>query len=165
MAEQMDDHFVESLCPVLSQTPMGAILRIMGLLRHVMDPYFAQHGLTGAQFGILKALERAEKQGEKALRVKDLAGWLLVRPPSISGLVTRLEWMGLLKRVASPVDQRSIHVKLTAKGRSMSRKMSAGHEAWVQQVMGGLSTAEQRKLKQLLTKLGDKIAGINEKTK
>lgn len=161
MADHPDINFVESLCPVLSQTPMGAMLRVMGLLRHVMEPYFAQHGLSGAQFGILKALERAEQQGQKALRMKDLAGWLVVRPPSISGLVARLEWMGLLKRGASQEDQRSIHVKLTAKGRKLSRKMSAGHEAWVHQVMGGLSAAEQRQLRQLLIKLGDKIVGLS----
>lgn len=136
---------------------MGAILRVMGLLRHVMEPYFAQFGLSGAQFGIMMVLARSEELGQKGLRVKDLAGGLLVRPPSISGMVNRLEWMGLLKRSVSQKDQRATQVSLTPRGRQMIRKMSAGHEAAVHQIMEGLTKTEQKQLKQLLTKLADRM--------
>jgi hypothetical protein len=44
----------------------------MGLLRQVMEPYFARFGISGSQWGILRALQGAEAKGEVSLRLTDL---------------------------------------------------------------------------------------------
>ena len=57
-----------------------------------MQPYFARFGITGSQWGILRTLHRAEREGLPSLRVTDLSDRLLVRPPSITGTWTA--WSG-----------------------------------------------------------------------
>src|SRR5262245_53754258 len=95
------------------------LIRTFGLLRRAMKPYFERNGISGSQWGVLRALHKAEKEGVAALRLTDLGNRLLVRPPSMTGVVGRLERNGLVRRVASPTDQRSKHVKLTPAGRRL----------------------------------------------
>src|SRR5262245_6896958 len=100
----------------IEQTFRG-LIRTFGLLRRVMKPYFERNGISGSQWGVLRALHKAETEGVAALRLTDLGNRLLVRPPSMTGVVNRLERNGLVRRIASPTDQRSKHVKLTPAGR------------------------------------------------
>src|SRR5437660_2632332 len=78
-----------------------------GLLQRVIQPYFAQFGISGAQWGVLRNLHRAEKNGEPGLRLTDLGRRMLVRPPSVTGIVDRLEKMRLIVRQASETDARA----------------------------------------------------------
>src|ERR1043166_4189415 len=75
------------------------LLRTLGSLERVMQPYFARHGISGAQWGVLRTLYRAEQAGDAGLRLVDLSERLLIRPPSVTGVVGRLERAGLLSRV------------------------------------------------------------------
>src|SRR5207247_10326817 len=101
----------------LKQTPLpigrpaeGAfreLLRVVGLLERVMQPYFAQFGISGAHWGVLRNLHRAEEEGLPGLRLTDLSDRLLIRPPSVTGVVDRLERAGLVSRGESTIDLRS----------------------------------------------------------
>src|SRR5262245_35340152 len=104
-----------------------ALVRAFGLLRRVMDPYFGRHGISASQWGVLRALQRAEREGLPDLRLKDLGERLLVRPPSVTGVIDRLQRMRLVQRVASPHDQRAKHVKLTPEGRRLIQRVRHGH--------------------------------------
>src|SRR6185436_19781794 len=84
-----------------------AFIRAQGLFRNRMDPYFAQFGISGAQWGILRQLDRAEREGLTGLRLADLGHRLLVRPPSVTTLVDRLERLGLVTRATAAGDQRA----------------------------------------------------------
>src|SRR5947208_16992737 len=85
---------------------LRAVVRAFGLLRRVMDPYFTQFGVSGSQWGVLRALHRAEMEGHRALRLTDLCDRLLVRPPSVTGVVDRLQRIGLIARTKSAEDHR-----------------------------------------------------------
>src|SRR3954451_6689474 len=89
-------------------------VRSFGLVERVMQTHFARFGISGAQWGVLRHLHRAEQDGEGALRMTDLGDRLLIRPPSVTGVVDRLERAGLVGRKDSPDDQRSKRVVLTA---------------------------------------------------
>src|SRR5262245_39477999 len=99
------------------ENAVRALVRAFGLLERVMQPYFSQFGITGAQWGVLRTLDRAEQAGLRGLRLTDLSDRLLVRPPSVTGVVDRLERAGLVVRDASPTDLRAKEVRLTARGR------------------------------------------------
>src|SRR5687768_6498429 len=95
-----------------------ALISTFGLLKRVMEPYFAHFGLSGAQWGVLRTLRRMEAGGQPEPRLTDLGNHLLVRPPSMTGAVDRLQRLGLVRRSASPTDQRAKHVSLTPTGRA-----------------------------------------------
>src|SRR3954469_2752939 len=100
-----------------------SIIRTYGLVRRVMEPYFAQFGVSNSQWGVLRALHRAEDEGLAKLRLTDLCDRLLVRPPSVTGVVDRLDRMGLLQRSKSAEDHRAKEVSLTAAGRERVQRV------------------------------------------
>src|SRR5437588_12552015 len=85
--------------PATTEQTCRALLRTLGLLKRVMEPYFARFGISGSQWAVLRTLLRAEAEGRKQLRLTDLGNRLLIRPPSVTGVVDRLQRMGLVARV------------------------------------------------------------------
>jgi DNA-binding MarR family transcriptional regulator len=117
-------------------------LRTWGLLRQVMDPYFAQFGISGPQWGILRILHRAELEGESGLRLKDVGARLLVQPPSVTGLVDRLERQGLLKRNDSKADLRVRRVSLTPEARKLVERVLVGHTQQIKRLFEPFESQE-----------------------
>src|SRR3982750_4910037 len=72
-----------------------ALIRTFGLIRRVMEPYFGKFGISGSQWGVLRALNCAAKDGGESLRLSDLSEKLLIQPPSVTGVVDRLERLSL----------------------------------------------------------------------
>src|SRR5262245_43600889 len=99
------------------ETAVRALVRAFGLLERVQQPFFARFGISGSQWGVLKALHRAEQESAGGLRLTDLSERLLVRPPSVTGVVDRLQRAGLVVRGESRGDLRSKPLSLTARGR------------------------------------------------
>jgi len=136
------------------------LIRIMGLLERVMQPYFAQFGISGSQWGILRNLHRAEQEGLPGLRLTDLSERLLIRPPSVTGVVDRLERAGLVVRDGSPTDLRAKQVVLTDKGRQLLERVLALHADQIDLVLGGLNPDEQVELERLLVGLKRHLEGL-----
>src|SRR5438876_8536905 len=107
--------------------PVRQLVRTFGLLEKVMRPYFARFGISGSQWGVLRTLHRAELEGLTGLRLTDLSDRLLIRPPSVTGIVDRLERVGLVLRDGSPEDLRAKLVRLTDKGRQLVGQVLAVH--------------------------------------
>src|SRR6266566_1599887 len=84
--------------PNATEAAFHALLRSFGLVRQVMEPYFAPFGISGPQWGVLRVLQRAESNGEAALRLSELGQRLFVQPPSVTGVADRLERQGLVQR-------------------------------------------------------------------
>jgi DNA-binding MarR family transcriptional regulator len=118
-----------------------------------MQPCFARFGITGSQWGVLRNLYRAESEGLSSLRLTDLSERLLIRPPSVTGVVDRLERARLVARVDSPSDLRVKQVTLTPRGRQLVERMLAVHADHVETVMDVLSPAEQGTLHEMLRRL------------
>src|SRR5216684_7020521 len=96
-----------------AEKPFRALLRTLGLLERIMQSYFARFGISGAQWGVLINLHRAEQEGLPGLRLTDLSDRLIIRPPSVTGVVDRLERLGLVTRVGVKDDLRVKQVTLT----------------------------------------------------
>src|SRR5258706_7191522 len=80
------------------ETAFRALIRSFGLLERVMQPYFARFGISGAQWGVLRQLHRAEGEGLAALRMTELSKRLLIRLPSATGVIDRQVRSGLVSR-------------------------------------------------------------------
>jgi DNA-binding MarR family transcriptional regulator len=140
------------------------LVRTFGLLERVMQAHFARFGISGAQWGVLRNLHRAEGEGLPGLRLTDLSDRLLVRPPSVTGAVDRLERAGLVLRRDSTTDLRAKHVSLTAKGRELVERVLVYHGAKIDAVLGGLSPAEQTAMHRLLGRLSRHLEQLVEGT-
>ena len=148
-----------SATPAIRSDPLSVrtfreLVRTFGLVDRVMQTHFAKFGISGAQWGVLRHLHRAEEDGERGLRMTDLGERLLIRPPSVTGVVDRLERAGLLGRKGSPSDQRAKLVVLTAAGRHLVRRVLTVHERQIETVLGGLAANEQAALLHYLARLG-----------
>lgn len=142
------------MIPIPPDTPaeetFRAFLRAYGRFRLRMESYFAPFGISGAQWGALRQLHRAEITGEEALHLNDLGRRLLVRPPSVSMLVERLQRAGLVRRMPSETDRRAKKLQLTATGRRLVQRIHRVHLRQIESVLSGLSANERQTLRRLL---------------
>ncbi len=139
-----------------------ALIRITGLLDRVMQPYFGRFGISRSQWAVLRILQRAEQAGSPGLRLVDMGERLIVRPPSVTGLVSRLEHLGYVVRNSSMDDLRGREVSLTAAGRDLITRVLQNHGAQIAAVMGALNSQEQKQLLTLLERLGGHLEGMAE---
>ncbi len=158
--------------PVVTQTRPAAaefgsierafhsLLRTYGRLRQVMDPYFARFGISASQWAILRVLHRAETAGEHELRLTELGQRLLIQPPSVTGVVDRLERRRLLARKRDDRDQRARLVKLTPAGRELVREILQGHPTQVRSLFAEHAPDEVRALAGLLDKLEGRLNSL-----
>jgi len=147
---------------VNDDNPLRQMVRTFGLIERVMQPYFSRFGISGSQWGVLRNLQRAEQSGQGDLRVSELSDRLLIRPPSVTGLIDRLERSKLVQRYASGEDSRVRHIRLTAAGRRLMDRILAQHEEQVKKVLAGLSAAEQAELYRLLLAWGNHLQRVLE---
>ena len=87
--------------------------------------------LTPQQFGIMRLL-----YGEESVKTMTALGRLLgVEMPAVTGIVTRLEQIGLVERVHDYEDRRVVKVSLTAEGQDIIRSLNPVVEAFQERLL------------------------------
>jgi MarR family transcriptional regulator, 2-MHQ and catechol-resistance regulon repressor len=109
----------------------------------------ARHELTGTEFGILEALYH-----KGPMLLGEIQRKILVTSGGITYLVDRLVDKGLVKREQCAEDRRARYAVLTPAGQALIRRIFPVHAARIEQLLSGLTTAEQREATVLLRKLG-----------
>ena len=140
---------------------LRGLYRTFGLMERVMEPFFARFGISAPQWSVLINLHRAELEGQTGLRLCDIGQRMLVRPPTVTGVVDRLERVGLVTRGGVPDDLRAKIVSLTDKGRALVDRVQAVCPKQVDTIMGVLDAAEVAELDRLLGKLGRHLADLS----
>lgn len=110
-------------------------------------PSLNQHGLTEQQWRIIRILSQ---QGE--LEINQLADLACILRPSMTGVLTRMEAAGMVRRRKAEQDQRRVLVQLDAEGEALFESMSQDMErnyGRLQEQFG------EEKLKTLLGLLND----------
>ena len=138
-----------------------SLLRTFGSLKKVMEPYFAQFGISRPQWAVLIVLHRSEQEGAGGMRLRDLGERLFIQPPSVTGVVDRLEREGLVARSQSDDDLRVRRVRLTDEGRAMIERVLAVHAREIQAIMSGLTVRQQAALARLLDQLDAHLKAFN----
>lgn len=109
---------------------------------------FREHGLTPSQYNVLRIL-----RGEgKPLPILEVADRMLAAVPGITGLIDRLEGMGLVARDRSTEDRRVVFVAITPKGLDLAGKIDEPVSALHGRLLGHMSPAELSQLIRLLDK-------------
>jgi len=110
---------------------------------------FREHGLTSAQYNILRIL-----RGEaRPLQCMEIAERMLTEVPGITGLMDRLAAHGLVARERSTTDRRAILVTLTAAAQQLLTQLDQPVRDLHKQVLGHLSQPELQILIGLLAKV------------
>lgn len=96
-----------------SEEVVVAVLRTASLIRRAVARRVEPHGLSAAQYNVLRILRGAGAKGLPTLAVRDR---LIEEAPGITRLMGKLETAGLVVRDRSGRDRRTIHCRLTARG-------------------------------------------------
>ena len=89
------------------------------LLSQAYHPLLSEHGLTYPQYLVLLVLWEKD-----AIGVNDIAKRLYLETNTVTPLLQRMEKEGILVRTRGTQDARQMIVTLTAKGKSLQKKLS-----------------------------------------
>ncbi|MFB7663235.1 MarR family winged helix-turn-helix transcriptional regulator [Kitasatospora sp. NPDC056138] len=146
--------------PDLDASPMAVIGRLKRLSRLVESELrrtFAEHGLDAASFDVLATLRRSGPPYR--LTPTGLMRASMITSGAVTQRLDRLEARGLVARVSSESDGRSVLVELTDEGRELVDRALPDHLDTEHRLLAGL-TGPQRaalaeSLRTLLESLGD----------
>ncbi len=111
--------------------------------------------ITLPRFDLLAQLERHPE----GLRMGELSRRMMVTSGNVTGITDQLVAEGLVRRVHTPDDRRAYLVRLTPAGKRMFDRMAAAHEAWMIELLGGLTGVEREALHGLLAKVKQHVNG------
>lgn len=111
-------------------------------------PLLNEHDLTEQQWRVIRILRQ---QGE--LESHQLAHLACILKPSMTGVLSRLERDGIVRRRKSSEDQRRVFVALTERGQQYFVDMSAGMEINYLKIQEQFGEEQLEQLLALLNKL------------
>ena len=117
-----------------NESPIDAALRLFGESQAMFDPLrfrvWTEMGLTTAQLRVLSLI--CEQPG---ISSGDLARTLSVTPPTITGLIDRLDRLSLVKRSSDPNDRRLVRHDLTEKGEHLVNSLARGVDVFTRRIL------------------------------
>lgn len=108
----------------------------------------AEAGVTTAQAAVLFLLAR---RGDR--RMGEIGDMLSLNPPAVTGLVARMQALGLVQKSASKTDGRSAVVSLTEKGRALGDAADISLRGLNTELENRLGEADSNMLHRVLTQL------------
>ena len=126
----------------LSKRRLKMWIRLLGVTRaaesQLREFLRVTHDTTLPRFDVMAALYRRRE----AVKMSELSRMLLVSNGNSTAVVDRLEKEGLVQRLPSDQDRRSIFVKLTEEGLRRFEILASDHEREVDKFFGELDEAE-----------------------
>jgi len=121
---------------------------VLAVYRPLLEPL----GLTHPQYLVMLALWGHPQSSPQPLSVKQIAALLQMDSATLSPMLKRLQALGLITRLRSATDERTMQVELTTNGRTLRRQALKIPPAVVERLGVGLDELEQ---------LHDVLTGIN----
>jgi MarR family transcriptional regulator, lower aerobic nicotinate degradation pathway regulator len=131
------------LTPVPGEGELGlvdALAQLSFAIQGALGRICATHDLSIVQARLLGILR------DRRPTIKELAGFLGLDKSSVTGLVDRAEERGLVRRVASPLDGRSVQVAITPAGQRLVGRAAAEFEAEIAALVVDLSPPQRDRL-------------------
>lgn len=114
------------------------------------------HGLTTAQYEVLKVMGQAE---DESLGCSELGKRLAGPSSDVTRLLDRLETVALVSRVRDDHDRRMVHTRITEKGREVLSQATPAVQIAESQALAGLGDSDREALARLLNSLQLNLAG------
>ena len=106
----------------------------------IMETFFSSFGITTAQYNIL-ALLAEEKGGINQLTISQR---MLVSQGNITRILDKLVKAGLIQRKENKQDRRNKYISLTAKGKTLYKKIKTRYDKFIQRLSKPFTTKEQK---------------------
>lgn len=117
-----------------------ALAQLTFAIQGALGRIAAAHDLSIVQTRLLGLLR------DRQPTIKQLAGFLQLDKSSVTGLVDRAQERGLVRRVPSAVDGRSVQVSVTETGREVGGRVASAFEREVAVLVDGVSPTQQARL-------------------
>jgi DNA-binding MarR family transcriptional regulator len=122
---------------------VSGVMQLGNLFVRRLGPVFEKAKITPQQWTVVSAL--ADEDGPVTLVA--LARRLMVTKQNMTGMIARLEQLGLAERNDDPNDLRSSRVQLTRRGRTLVERLRPAYEEWIRGLRG--DDVSERDLQQL----------------
>ena len=130
------------------------IIQLANLMTRRLAPIFEKARITPQQWAILAAL--AESDGPMTLA--GLARRMMVSKQNMTGMIARLEQLGLADRSGDPNDLRSSRVQLTRRGKGVVERFRPAYEQWLGALGGDVSERELNAAAKLVDRLIEQLS-------
>ena len=125
------------------------IIQLANLLMRRLAPIFEKANVTPQQWAILSALA----DSQTPLTAAGLARKMLVSKQNMTGMVARLEQLGLTERHDDPKDLRASRLVLTRRGKSLVEKYRPAYDEWRAKLVGDMSERDVAALTRTVDRL------------
>jgi DNA-binding MarR family transcriptional regulator len=112
---------------------VSGVIQLANLLTRRLAPVFEKAKITPQQWSVLSALSEADT----SVTLVALARRLAVTKQNMTGMIARLEQLGVAERQDDPNDLRSSRVSLTRRGRTLIEKVRPAYDEWVRSLATG----------------------------
>lgn len=109
------------------------VIQLANLFIRRLGPVFEKAKITPQQWSVLAAL--ADESAPVTLVT--LARRLIVTKQNMTGMIGRLEQLGLAERQGDPNDLRSYRVSLTRRGRGLVERVRPTYDEWIASLAAG----------------------------
>lgn len=103
---------------------VAGVIQLGNLLTRALAPVFEKANVTPQQWAVLATI------GEEPTNLAAVARKLAVSKQNMTGMMARLEQLGLVERSDDPEDLRSSRVLLTRRGRAIVERLAPMYEQW-----------------------------------
>jgi DNA-binding MarR family transcriptional regulator len=128
---------------------VAGVIQLANLITRRLAPTFEKARITPQQWAILSAIDEADKP----MTLAGLARRMMVSKQNMTGMMARLEQLGLADRTSDPHDLRSSRVQLTRRGRSVVEKFRPLYEQWRGSLGGDVSDRDLATAARVVEKL------------
>ena len=127
----------------------NSISQMQRKVRAKLSNELSQGKITIPQYHILYCLF-----GKGEATMSEVADYLFVSPPAVTGVVDKLVKMSLVKRSFSSSDRRIIIISLTEKGKAVISKIKSQFESLLLSVFKEFSSEEKKSFIEVIEKMG-----------
>ena len=125
---------------------------LLNLLYRRLAPVLEKSGVTPQQWGVLCVVADADAPMTLAAVARELA----VTKQNMTGMIERLEQLGLVERVADRADLRSSRLGLTRRGKAAIEKAQPAYREWLSTIAPETELRQaQRAISRLISRLAE----------
>jgi len=114
----------------------------------------AEHGITATQLNVIKLLEQVG-----ALSLSELSRKMAAKNSTVTGIIDRMVAAELVVREQSQTDRRVWNIKLTERGRGLSKAIEVAPWDLLRSALNALPPRELNQLISTLNKIADHVQG------
>ena len=130
--------------------PIGAKFGVIHrAFRREMDAALREEGITGVQFGALRALDRLEREGGEVSQ-RDVEALTRSSHPTMTEVLKKLEKKGFIEVRPSETDRRRKQIRSTDKARELDRTAFRVDEKTFEKFAAGLDEKQRASLESML---------------